>query len=193
VNNDTDPTSSTGGTRLLPDFKQIRKYLRTIRQREALGHFIKAGWTPAELAEYARQVFLAPGKTYPTAASYQYAIEKGASHPFALETLATLRAPGYVVPPFDRPVPKRLDYDDPDNLDHTPEIRADVAIIARLYRNREACWLARPRSDPDEPIPRWLWKRCYRLRIRYHSLENTLRYEQLFGYTEERLVPLLSD
>jgi len=45
---------------------------------------------------------------------------------FAQETLASLRAPGYVIPPFDRPVPKRFDYDDPDNPDHTPEVKADV-------------------------------------------------------------------
>jgi hypothetical protein len=95
--------------------------------------------------------------------------------------------------PFDRPVPNCFDWDDPDNPNHTPEVKAEVRVIARLYRNREACWLARPRPHPDEPIPRWLWKRRYRLRNRYHSLEDTLRYEQLFGYTEERLVPLPSD
>jgi hypothetical protein len=57
-----------------PDFKQVRRYLRTVQQREALGQFIRAGWTPAELAEFARDTFLAPGKTYPTAASYRYAM-----------------------------------------------------------------------------------------------------------------------
>jgi hypothetical protein len=83
--------------------------------------------------------------------------------------------------PFDRPVPKRFEWDDPDNPEKTKEIRNNVAEIARLWRNREACWLGQPRPNPDEPIPRWLWKRCYRLRNRYHSLEDTLRYQQLFG------------
>jgi hypothetical protein len=65
-------TSSTPtGPSKATDFKQVRKYLRTIQQREALGGFIETGWTPAELGEFARQVFLAPGKTYPTAASFK--------------------------------------------------------------------------------------------------------------------------
>jgi len=81
-----------------PDFKQVRRYLRTVQQREALGQFIKAGWSPQELAEFARDTFLAHGKTYPTAASYRYAIEKGADHPYAVETLASLRAPGFIMP-----------------------------------------------------------------------------------------------
>ncbi|MET4070627.1 hypothetical protein ABID58_005434 [Bradyrhizobium sp. S3.2.6] len=76
-----------------PDFKQVRSYLRTIQQREALGGFMRAGWSPAELAELARRTYLAPGKTRPAAASYRHAIEKGATDPFAGETLATLRAP----------------------------------------------------------------------------------------------------
>jgi hypothetical protein len=91
----SDPTASTALSSLPssvppqePDFKQVRRYLRNVQQREALDQFVEAGWTPAELAEFARQVFLAPGKTYPTAASYQYATEKGADHPFAQETLA---------------------------------------------------------------------------------------------------------
>ena len=192
MNNDTKPTSSTG-TRPPPDYKQIRKYLCTVHQREALGRFIKAGWTPAELAEYARQMFLVPGQTKPTAASYQFVVEKGPEHLFAQEILASVRAPGYVMPPFDRPVPKRFDWDDPDNPDHTPETRADIEVIARLWRNREACWLARPRTNPNDPIPRWLWKRCYRLRNRYHSLEDTLEIQGLRAYAEDRLVPLLSD
>jgi hypothetical protein len=180
VNNNTEPTSSTGGTHLPPpDYKQIRKYLRTIQQREALGQFIKAGWTPAELAEYARQMYLVPGQTKPTAASYQFVVEKGPEHLFAQEILGGMRAPGYVIPPFDRPVPKRYAYDDPDNPEHTPEVRADVAEIARLYRNRQASWLAMPRPDPTVAIPRWLWKRCYRLRNRYHSLTNTIEIQAL--------------
>jgi hypothetical protein len=185
VTNNTDPTLSTGGTRLPPDYKQIRKYLRTIHQRETLGRFIKAGWTPAELAEYARQMFLVPGQTKPTTASYQFVVEKGPEHLFAQKILAGLRAPEYVMPPFDRPVPKRFDWDDPDNPEHTPEIKADVAEIARLYRNRQASQLALPRPDPAEPIPRWLWKRCYRLRNRYHSLEDTLEIQGLRADADE--------
>jgi hypothetical protein len=33
-------------TKQAPDFKDVRRYLRTIQQREALGQFVKAGWTP---------------------------------------------------------------------------------------------------------------------------------------------------
>ena len=172
------------GSARAPDFKQVRKYLRNIQQREALAGFIKAGWTTVELAEFARQVFLAPGKTYPTAASYQYATEKGADHPFALETLARLRAPGFRMPPFDRPRPPELEWDAPDNPDHTPELRADVAEMARLWRNREASWRAQPWPTEDQPIPRWLWKRLFRLRNRYHSFEDTLQFEGLRGYSQ---------
>jgi len=92
------PARSLSGPSQAPDFKQVRKYLRIIQHRETLGQFIKAGWTPAELGEFARQVFLAAAKTYPTAASYQYAMEKGADHPYAVETLANLRAPGFTLP-----------------------------------------------------------------------------------------------
>src|SRR6516165_4102547 len=99
----TAPSSSPAATPQAPGFKEVRKYIRNMQQREALGGFIEAGWTPAELGEFARQVFLAPGKTYPTAASYQYAMEKGADHPFAIETLSSLRAPSFTMPPFDRP------------------------------------------------------------------------------------------
>jgi hypothetical protein len=182
---DVNKQSSTpAGPVEAPDFKQVRKYLRNIQQREALGSFIEAGWTPDELGEFARQVFLAPAKTYPTAASYRYAIEKGADHPYAGETLASLRVPGFTMPPFDRPVPKRYAWDDPDNPEHTPELRADVAEMARLWRNREASWRAQPWPMEDQPVPRWLWKRLFRLRNRYHSLEDTLQFEGLRGYSQ---------
>ena len=130
----TAPSSSPATTPQAPDFKQVRKYLRNIQQREALDGFIKAGWSPAELAEFARQVFLAPGKTYPTAASYQYATEKGADHPFAVETLASLRAPGFTLPPFNRPRPPKFEWDAPENPEHTVELRADIEVMARLWR-----------------------------------------------------------
>jgi hypothetical protein len=184
VNNDTEPTSSTGGTRTPPDHKQIRKYLRTIQQREALGRFMKAGWTPAELGEFARQVYLAPSKTYPTATSYQYAMEKGVDHPYAQEILASLRAPGAAMPGFERPVPKEYEWGDPDNPKHTPELRADIEKMARLWRNREASWREEPWPPEYPPITRTLWRRLFRIRNRYHSLENTLQFEGLRGYSD---------
>jgi hypothetical protein len=189
VTNNTEPTPSTAGTRLPPDYKQIRKYLRTIHQREALGRFIKAGWTPTELAEYARQMYLVPGQSKPTAASYQFVIENGPEHLFAREILVGLRAPGYVMPPFDRPVPKRFDWDDPDNPERTPALKVEVDQIARLFRDRFASQHGRPLPDPDEPIPRALWKRCYRIRNRYHSLEDTIEIQGLRADTDELLTP----
>jgi hypothetical protein len=179
-----EPTSTPTKPLEAPDFKQVRKYLRNIQQREALDGFIKAGWTPAELGEFARQVFLAPGKTYPTAASYQYAMEKGVDHPFAKETLASLRRRGATVPAFNRSLPKKFSWDDPDNPEHTPELRADIEVMARLWRNREASWHAQQWPVEDQPIPRWLWKRLFKLRIRYHSLEDTLHIQGLSGYRE---------
>ncbi len=89
--NDSPLSTKPNGPTATPDFKKVRSSLRTIQHREALGGFIRAGWSPAELAEFARQVYLAPGKTNPTAASYRYAIEKGADHPSAVETLVSLR------------------------------------------------------------------------------------------------------
>lgn len=74
-----------------PDFKQVRSYLHTIQQREALGGFMRAGWSPAELAEFARRTYPALGKTPSRAASYRHAIARGAAHPFSVETLAALR------------------------------------------------------------------------------------------------------
>lgn len=161
---------------------QVRSYLRSISQREALGGFIKAGWTPAELGEFARQIFLAPGKTYPTAASYQYAMEKGCDHPYAEETLASLRAPGFIMPPFSRPVPKHYEWDAPENPEHTPEVRADIEEMVRLWRNREASWHGQPWPAEHQSTPRALWRRLFRLRNRYHSLEDTLQLEGLRGY-----------
>lgn len=71
-------------------------------------------------------------------------MEKGAEHPFAQETLASLRAPGAATPDFDRPVPKEYEWDDPDSPEHTPELRADIEKMARLWRNREASWREEP-------------------------------------------------
>jgi hypothetical protein len=160
----------------------VRRYLRTIQQREALGRFIKVGWAPAELAEYARSIYLVPGQTKPTALSYQFAIEKGPEHECAEEALATMRAPCFTMPSFDRPVPKSYAWDDPDNPDHSEEIRADVAEIARLWRNREASWQVQPWPTENLSIPKSLWRRLFRLRNRYHSLEDTLHIQGLSGY-----------
>ncbi len=180
-------TNDTEHSQQPPDYKRIRKYLRTIEHREVLGSFIKAGWIPAELAEYARQMYLVPGKTKPTAASYQFVVEKGPEHLFAKEILAIMRAPGYTMPPFDRPEPKRFTWDDPDNPEHTPEIRSDVEQIAKLWRARDANRGGGPQPVSDDTIPRWLWKRCYRLRNRYHSLEDTLRWQGLIEGTAEQI------
>jgi hypothetical protein len=193
VKNETEPTSSTGGTRLPPDFKQIRTYLRTIEQREALGRFIKAGWTPAELAEYARSMYLTPGKTYPTASSFQFVMEYGPEYPWAQDALAYMRAPGYVMPPLDRPLPKHFTRDDPDNPEHTPELKAEVDQLAQLLRRRSAHQYGRPLPDPNAPIHKALWRRSYRIRNRYHSFEDTVKAQGLRGYVEGRLVPLLLD
>lgn len=181
MNNDTETSPQT------PDYKQVRKYLRTIDQREELGLFIRAGWTPAELAEYARQMYLVPGKTKPTAASYQFVIEKGPEDVCAREILKRLRAPGYTMPPFDRPEPKRFAWDDPDNPEHTPEIRNDVERLAILWRNRAALRRGLPYPDPNEQIPRKLWKLCYRTRNRYQSLEDTLHWQGFTGDTENQI------
>ena len=105
LNMKQEPSKPLSGPRQAPDFKQVRKYLKDTSQRENLGEFIKVGWSPAELAEYARSIYLAPGRTYPTASSYQVAVSFGPECPVAKIILAQLRAPGYVIPPFDRPLP----------------------------------------------------------------------------------------
>ena len=95
-----------------------------------------------------------------------------------------MRAPGFVMPAFDRPVPKHYAWDDPDNPAHTAEIRADIIEMARCWRNREASWHAQPWPVEDQPIPRWLWRRLLKLRNRYHSLEDTLHIQGLSGYSQ---------
>jgi hypothetical protein len=174
-----EPTPTHTGPSQAPDFQQVRKYLHNIQQREALGGFIRAGWSPEELAEFARDIYLAPGRTYPTALSYRHAMEKGADHPYAVEILASLRAPGFTMPPFDRPMPRQYPWDTPENPEHSPEIRADVDCIAQLMRARDAARRNLPSPDPSEPIPRALWRRCYRIRNRYHSLEDTIEVHGL--------------
>jgi hypothetical protein len=145
-----------------PDFKQVRRYLRTVRQREALGRFIKAGWTPAELAEYARGMYLVPGQTKPTAASYHFVLEKGVDHELAKEALAIMRAPGYVMPPFDRPEPKDYEWNDPDNPKYSAEVRSACYTLARGYMNAYDDRLHRPRRGPHTPIRKDLLRKCFR-------------------------------
>jgi hypothetical protein len=88
------------------------------------------------------------------------------------------------MPPFSRPVPKEYAWDDPDNPEHTPELKADIEEMGRLWRNREASKHERPWPMEAQPIPRWLWKRLYRIRNHYHSLEDTLQLEGLHRYSE---------
>ncbi len=135
-------------------------------------------------ATSSESAFLAHGRTYPTAASYRYAVEKGADHPCAVETLAALRAPGFTMPPFSRPVPKRYEWDAPENTEHTAELRADIEVISRLWRNRQSVKREQPWPTEYPPIPRALWKRLFRLRNRYHSLSDTLEFEGLQRYAE---------
>jgi hypothetical protein len=67
-----------------------------------------------------------------------------------------MRAPGFVGPPFDRPAPKRFAWDDPE---HTPEIKANVASLAKIMRDHDAVQRNLPCPDPSEPIPDFLWRR----------------------------------
>lgn len=180
--------STPAATSQAPDFKKVRKYLDSNRQRDALDAFIETGWSPAELGEFARQVFLAPGRTYPAAASYQYAMEKGADHPYAVDTLAAMRKRGFTMPPFNRPVPKEFAWDHPENPEHTAEIRADIDLLARLLSKREAGCRGQPRSEPSQPIPKSLWSKLFRLRNRYHSLADTIQFE---GLSEETVAEVL--
>lgn len=184
VINNTEPASSTGGTRLPPDFKQVHKYLKDISQREHLEEYIKVGWTPAELAEYAR-LFQLPSKTFPTASAYQIALGFGPDSATAKIILKDLRAPGHVMPPFDRPVPPPpIPLDDPDSPEHTREFEAEVDQLARMWRARSAHQYGRPLPDRNASIHKGLWKRCYRLRNRYsqRSLDSIIGLEGLRDY-----------
>jgi hypothetical protein len=166
-----------------PDFKQVRKYLKEISERERLDEFIKAGWTPGELGEYARQSYLVPGRTYPTALSYQIAVTFGPESELAKIQLRIMRAPGYVLPPFNRPVPPPpIPFDHPDHPEHTPETREDVREIARCLRNRRAQREQLPPPDPNKPIPPSLWKTCFHFLRYYGSLDEALMRRGLTEY-----------
>jgi hypothetical protein len=150
-----------------PDFKQVRRYLRTDWQREMLEQFIKAGWTPGELAELARPWKL-PSKTRPNPEAYRHVIGSGPDSPLARFAFKRMRAPGYVLPPFDRPDP--IAHDDPDNREHSAETRADVEMLARRFMARADDSCKRPRRGPEAPISKKLWKSCFGYLKRYGGL-----------------------
>jgi hypothetical protein len=127
-----------------------------------LGRFIKAGWTPAELAEYACSAYLGAGKKRPTPAAYRFVLERGADHVLAQEALATMRAPGYVRPTFERHKPKEYEYDDPDNPAHSEEVRAACYTMARALMNKYDDRKRRPRRPADTPIRKPLLRKCFR-------------------------------
>jgi hypothetical protein len=57
------------------EFTTAHRACRTHLEREQLAEIIQAGWTEAELHEYARLFFFPNKKDYPTALSYRRAIE----------------------------------------------------------------------------------------------------------------------
>jgi hypothetical protein len=57
-----------------PDFADAQRACRTITERDQLALALKAGWTSADLHEYARLYFFRNGRDYPTATSYRRAI-----------------------------------------------------------------------------------------------------------------------
>ena len=127
-----------------------------------LGRFIKAGWTPVELSEYACTAYLGAGKKRPTPAAYRFVLERGADHVLALEALATMREPGYVRPTFEPPEPKEYTWDDPDSPAYSDEVRSATRTLARTYMNSYDDKLRRPRRGPDHPIRRDLLRKCFR-------------------------------
>jgi hypothetical protein len=150
--------------------------MRTDYERQRLEEFIADGWTAAELGEYARQWRL-NGRTYPTAQAYQFAVTLW-DRETARADLKRLRRPGYVLPPFDR-----LDHDDPDNPEHSAETRAAVEALARLVMasNDDRSW-RKTKRGPDAPIPKKLWKTCYRDLYRFGGLEGAIDALRLHAY-----------
>jgi hypothetical protein len=57
-----------------PNFTDAHKACRTSAEREQLALVLNAGWTSAELQEYARLYFFRNGRDYPTPTSYRRAI-----------------------------------------------------------------------------------------------------------------------
>jgi hypothetical protein len=144
------------------DFKQVRKHLHTPYHRAMLGRFIAAGWTPAELAEYACSAYLGAGKKRPTSASYRFVLERGADHVLAQEALATMRTRGCVGPTFKRPEPEGYAWDDPDNPAYSDEVRSATYTLARGNMDAYDDRLRRPRRAPDTPIRNGLLRKCFR-------------------------------
>jgi hypothetical protein len=182
TNQSEEPGASTApnapSARQAPNFKQIKRYLRTDYEREKLEQFIAEGWTAAELGEYAHQ-WRFNRKTYPTAQAYQLAVSF--SIEWARSALKWMREPGYVLPPFDRPDPPAKD--EPENPEHSAETRADVETLARRFMARTDDRNQRPRRGPDAPISKKLWKSCYGHIERYGSLAQATTHFWLWRYT----------
>jgi hypothetical protein len=171
-----DPTQASSTTSQAPDFKQIRRYLRTAQEREAHEKFIQAGWTAPELAEYAR-VFRLPGKTRPTASSYQIVVGMGADNFLARSALEKMRSPGYVLPPLNRP-----GHDDPENPEHSAETRAEVEVLARRLMARADDKCQQPWRGPDAPISKSLWRESFHKLRRYGDLKTATIQLGLWKY-----------
>jgi hypothetical protein len=89
LNSVTAP-NTTDGFQALPPAKKPKTYrtefasahraCRTPTEREQFALVLKAGWTSAELCEYARLFHFRNGKDYPTATSYRRAIADLSEH-----------------------------------------------------------------------------------------------------------------
>ena len=157
------------------DFDVIRRALKK-NSDTSLQEFVDAGWTAAEFAEFARMYFLRTGKTRPTRESYRFALEFRPSSELAQDALKGFRKPGFVMPPLDRPT-ARPGYEHParpDHPGHSPEVRAEVETLARLYMNQRADWGYMERPAADAPISKTLWSKCYKELDRYGSLERAI-------------------
>jgi hypothetical protein len=154
------------------DFTAIRRALKTIEDREALGEFIKAGWTAPEFAEYARS-WKPRNKTKPTSQSYQSALLGGPAGAVAQKYLERFRAPGFVMPPLDRPnEPPPVPSDHPEHPSHTAELKADVESLARRFMARYDDRNGRARRPLDTPISTRTWKSCFNELKRHGSLDH---------------------
>jgi hypothetical protein len=163
---------STERTSQQIDFTTIRRALKTIEDREALGEFIKAGWTAAEFAEYARSM-RPPSKTKPTPQSFQLALFGGPTCAIAQSYLKGFRAPGFVMPPLDRPnAPRRVPLDHPEHPSHTDELKADVGSLARRFMARYDDRNGRARRPVDTPISTRTWRSCFNELRRHDSLDD---------------------
>jgi hypothetical protein len=144
------------------EFEKVRKHLHTDYHHAMLDRFIAAGWTPAELAEFACTAYHGPGRKRPTPASYRFVLERGADHVSAQEALATMREPGYVRPTFEQPEAKDYTWDDPHNPAYSDEVRSATYTLARTCMKSRDDRHGRPRRGPDHPIRKALLKSCFR-------------------------------